>query len=151
MSQYRNSKPKFYHKPSEIFATLSISLIFYLLFTYVSLYCHEHFLFIYFYCCCSGSYSNQFHFQVSKEMTQLVGRVLQPPKLQFGDTGHVRDITPNRQDWQWNFLNSHVTEGSTVRRCGGLLLALVVQVSNMLAYQHSYVNYRTGANISVFY
>ncbi|KAF3323257.1 Protein argonaute 7 [Carex littledalei] len=97
----------------------------------------------------SGSYSNQFNFQVSKEMTQLVGRVLQPPKLKFGDTGHVRDMTPNRQDRQWNFLNSHVTEGSTVRRCGGLLLALVVQVSNMLAYQHSYVNYRTGANISV--
>jgi eukaryotic translation initiation factor 2C len=49
-------------------------------------------------------------------MTQLVGRVLQPPKLKFGDTGQVRDMTPNRQDRQWNFLNSHVTEGSTIRR-----------------------------------
>lgn len=49
-------------------------------------------------------------------MTQLVGRVLQPPKLKFGDTGHVRDLTPNRQDRQWNFLNSHVTEGSNIRR-----------------------------------
>ncbi|KAJ4755541.1 Argonaute family protein [Rhynchospora pubera] len=64
----------------------------------------------------SGSYSNQFSLQISKEMTQLVGRVLQPPKLKFGDTGHVRDMTPSRHDRQWNFLHSHVAEGSTIRR-----------------------------------
>lgn len=49
-------------------------------------------------------------------MTQLCGRVLQPPKLKLGDGGHVRNITPNRHDRQWNLLNSHVAEGSQIRR-----------------------------------
>ncbi|OAY68389.1 Protein argonaute 7, partial [Ananas comosus] len=64
----------------------------------------------------SGSYANQFKLQVSREMTQLCGRVLQPPKLKFGDGGHVKDITPNRHDRQWNLLNSHVAEASKIRR-----------------------------------
>ncbi|XP_072971133.1 protein argonaute 7-like [Typha angustifolia] len=64
----------------------------------------------------SGSYANQFNLQVSRDMTQLCGRVLQPPKLKLGDGGHVRDITPNRHDRQWNLLNSHVAEGSRIRR-----------------------------------
>nr|XP_019709954.1 protein argonaute 7 [Elaeis guineensis] len=64
----------------------------------------------------SGCYADEFKIQVSKEMTQLCGRVLQPPKLKLGDGGHVRNITPNRHDRQWNLLNSHVAEGSQIRR-----------------------------------
>ncbi|KAJ3673028.1 hypothetical protein LUZ60_006402 [Juncus effusus] len=64
----------------------------------------------------SGSYASQFNIQVSKEMTQLFGRVLQPPKLKLGDSGHITNITPNRHDRQWNLLNCHVAEGTKIRR-----------------------------------
>ncbi|XP_072973895.1 protein argonaute 7-like [Typha angustifolia] len=63
-----------------------------------------------------GCYANQFKLQISRDMTRLCGRVLQPPKLKLGDGGHVRDITPNRHDRQWNLINSHVAEGSKIRR-----------------------------------
>lgn len=49
-------------------------------------------------------------------MTQLTGRVLQPPKLRFGDGGIITDITPTRHDRQWNLLNCHVAEGSQIKR-----------------------------------
>nr|XP_009411077.2 PREDICTED: protein argonaute 7 isoform X2 [Musa acuminata subsp. malaccensis] len=64
----------------------------------------------------SGLYAAQFQLQVSREMTQLCGRVLEPPKLKLGDGGQVRDITPSRYDRQWNLLDSHVAEGSHIRR-----------------------------------
>ncbi|KAG0476572.1 hypothetical protein HPP92_012948 [Vanilla planifolia] len=49
-------------------------------------------------------------------MTQLRGRVLEPPKLKLGDGGHVMELTPTRHDRQWNLLNSHVTEGAQIKR-----------------------------------
>lgn len=58
----------------------------------------------------------EFDLQVSREMTQLTGRVLQPPKLRFGNGGIIKDITPNCHDRQWNLLNSHVAEGSQITR-----------------------------------
>ncbi|WOK92320.1 protein argonaute 7 isoform X2 [Canna indica] len=64
----------------------------------------------------SGLYAGQFQLQVSREMTQLCGRVLEPPKLKLGEGGQVRDITPSRFDRQWNLLDSHVAEGCRIRR-----------------------------------
>uniref|UniRef100_A0A1D1ZCJ8 Protein argonaute 7 n=1 Tax=Anthurium amnicola TaxID=1678845 RepID=A0A1D1ZCJ8_9ARAE len=64
----------------------------------------------------SGPYACGFNLRVSREMTQLCGRVLQPPKLKLGDGGHVRDLTPTRQDRQWNLLDSHVAEGIQIKR-----------------------------------
>ncbi|KAK6116445.1 hypothetical protein DH2020_049907 [Rehmannia glutinosa] len=58
----------------------------------------------------------EFKLQVSKEMTKLTGRVLQPPKLKLGHGGHVRNLTPSRRDRQWNLLESHVFEGTRVER-----------------------------------
>lgn len=49
-------------------------------------------------------------------MTRLNGRILQPPKLKLGDGGHIRDLTPSRHDRQWNFLDSHVFEGTRIKR-----------------------------------
>uniref|UniRef100_A0ACD5WX41 Uncharacterized protein n=1 Tax=Avena sativa TaxID=4498 RepID=A0ACD5WX41_AVESA len=63
----------------------------------------------------SNSYAGQFNLQVSKEMTQLSGRVLLPPKLKFGIGGRIKDITPHRFDRQWSLLDSHVTEGSKIK------------------------------------
>ncbi|KMZ60694.1 Protein argonaute 7 [Zostera marina] len=63
-----------------------------------------------------GGYASGFKLNVSREMTKLQGRVLQPPKLRFGDGGHVRDITPTRNDRQWNLQDSHVAEGTKIKR-----------------------------------
>ncbi|KAM0860384.1 hypothetical protein ACQ4PT_046574 [Festuca glaucescens] len=63
----------------------------------------------------SNSYADQFNLQVSKDMTQLSGRVLLPPKLKFGIGGRIKDITPHRFDRQWSLLDSHVTEGSKIK------------------------------------
>eukprot|EP01018_Ginkgo_biloba_P036844 Gb_15866 [translate_table: standard] len=64
----------------------------------------------------SGSYAREFKIYISQEMTQLTGRILQPPKLKLGDGGQVRDLIPIRQDRQWNLLDSHVVEGRSIRR-----------------------------------
>ena len=50
-------------------------------------------------------------------MTKLNGIILQPPKLKLGNGGQVKDLTPFRQDRQWNFLESHVVEGRNIARC----------------------------------
>uniref|UniRef100_A0A0A9D7U4 AGO901 n=1 Tax=Arundo donax TaxID=35708 RepID=A0A0A9D7U4_ARUDO len=63
----------------------------------------------------SNSYADQFNLQVSKDMTQLLGRVLFPPKLKLGNGGRIKDITPDRFDRQWNLLDSHVAEGSKIK------------------------------------
>ncbi|KAF8698832.1 hypothetical protein HU200_035091 [Digitaria exilis] len=63
----------------------------------------------------SKSYADQFSLQVSKDMTQLSGRVLLPPKLKLGNGGRIKDITPDRFDRQWNLMDSHVAEGSKVK------------------------------------
>lgn len=65
----------------------------------------------------SGNEGREFKLHISREMTRLNGRVLQPPKLKLGDGGHVRDITP-RRDCQWNFMDSHVFEGTRIERWG---------------------------------
>ena len=49
-------------------------------------------------------------------MTKLNGRILQPPKLKLGNGGQVKDLTPFRQDRQWNLLESHVVEGRIIAR-----------------------------------
>ncbi|TXG56563.1 hypothetical protein EZV62_017876 [Acer yangbiense] len=64
----------------------------------------------------SGNKEREFKLNVSREMTRLNGRILQPPKLKLGDGGHIRDLIPSRHDRQWNFLDSHVFEGTRIER-----------------------------------
>ncbi|XP_039057840.1 protein argonaute 7-like [Hibiscus syriacus] len=64
----------------------------------------------------SGNQAEEFKLHVSREMTRLKGRILQPPKLKLGDGGHIRDIIPSRRDRQWNLLNSHVFQGTRIER-----------------------------------
>ncbi|KAA8532929.1 hypothetical protein F0562_032954 [Nyssa sinensis] len=64
----------------------------------------------------SGIQGREFKLHVSREMTRLSGRILQPPKLKLGDGGHIRDLTPSRHDRQWNLLDSHVFEGTQIGR-----------------------------------
>ncbi|GAV57115.1 PAZ domain-containing protein/Piwi domain-containing protein/DUF1785 domain-containing protein [Cephalotus follicularis] len=64
----------------------------------------------------SGNQGREFKLHVSREMTRLNGRILQPPKLKLGDGGHIRDLTPSRHDRQWNLLDSHVFEGTRIER-----------------------------------
>ncbi|KAK4380485.1 hypothetical protein RND71_002347 [Anisodus tanguticus] len=64
----------------------------------------------------SGNHTRDFKLEISREMTQLYGRILQPPKLKLGDHGQVRDLIPSRHDRQWNLLDSHVFEGTRVQR-----------------------------------
>ncbi|KAJ4834119.1 Protein argonaute 7 [Turnera subulata] len=64
----------------------------------------------------SGNQGVEFKLHVSREMTRLKGRILQPPKLRLGDGGHVRDLVPSRHDRQWNLLDSHVFEGTRIER-----------------------------------
>lgn len=64
----------------------------------------------------SGKQSREFKLNVSREMTRLNGRILQPPKLRLGDGGLVRDLTPSRHDRQWNLVDSHVFEGTRIER-----------------------------------
>lgn len=72
-------------------------------------------MFIFFYLD-SGIQEREFKLNVSREMTRLNGRILQPPKLKLGDGGHVRDLIPSRNDRQWNLLDSHVFEGAQIER-----------------------------------
>ncbi|GAB2280238.1 Protein argonaute 7 [Dionaea muscipula] len=53
---------------------------------------------------------------VSREMTRLNGRILEPPKLKLGDGGLETDVAPSRLDCQWNLLGSHVVEGTRIER-----------------------------------
>ncbi|XP_060196789.1 protein argonaute 7 [Lycium barbarum] len=64
----------------------------------------------------SGNHARDFKLKISREMTQLYGRILQPPKLKLGNRGQVRDLIPSRHDRQWNLLDSHVFEGTRVDR-----------------------------------
>ncbi|TQD87383.1 hypothetical protein C1H46_027044 [Malus baccata] len=64
----------------------------------------------------SGIQEREFKLHVSRDMTRLKGRVLQPPKLKLGDGGHVRDLIPSRLDRQWNLMDSHVFEGTRIER-----------------------------------
>ncbi|KAI4381366.1 hypothetical protein MLD38_007444 [Melastoma candidum] len=59
----------------------------------------------------SENQEKDFKLEVSREMTRVNGRILQPPKLKLGDRGLVRDLVPSRQDCQWNLVDSHVVEG----------------------------------------
>ncbi|KAL5553720.1 hypothetical protein UlMin_041121 [Ulmus minor] len=64
----------------------------------------------------SGIQGREFKLHVSREMTRLNGRILQPPKLKLGDGGLIRDLIPSRHDRQWNLLDSHVFEGTRIER-----------------------------------
>ncbi|KAF9623478.1 hypothetical protein IFM89_003094 [Coptis chinensis] len=64
----------------------------------------------------SGDQGQEFKLHISRDMTLLNGRVLQPPKLKLGNGGHITDLTPSRHDRQWNFLDSHVFEGTRIER-----------------------------------
>ncbi|CAN1794217.1 Protein argonaute 7 [Linum perenne] len=66
----------------------------------------------------SGNQAKEFKLNISREMTRLKGRVLQPPKLKLGNGGHVKDLVPSRHDRQWNFLDGHVYEGTKIERWG---------------------------------
>ncbi|KAL4184488.1 hypothetical protein AMTRI_Chr10g1240 [Amborella trichopoda] len=64
----------------------------------------------------SGNMAIDFNLHISREMTRLTGRVLQPPKLKLGDGGRVTDLIPTRHDCQWNLLESHVLQGARIER-----------------------------------
>ncbi|OVA12232.1 Argonaute/Dicer protein [Macleaya cordata] len=64
----------------------------------------------------SGDLGREFKLHISRAMTQLNGRVLQPPKLKLGNGGHITDLIPSRHDRQWNLLDSHVLEGIRIER-----------------------------------
>ncbi|GFP87334.1 protein argonaute 7 [Phtheirospermum japonicum] len=64
----------------------------------------------------SGNQEKEFRLQITKEMTRLTGRILQPPKLKLGHAGRVRNLTPTRHDRQWNLLESHVVEATRIER-----------------------------------
>ncbi|XP_002522490.2 protein argonaute 7 [Ricinus communis] len=64
----------------------------------------------------SGNKDREFKLHVSREMTKLKGRILQPPKLRLGNGGSKRDLIPSRHDRQWNLLDSHVLEGTRIER-----------------------------------
>ncbi|XP_043691980.1 protein argonaute 7-like isoform X2 [Telopea speciosissima] len=64
----------------------------------------------------SSEHGREFKLHVSREMTRLNGRVLQPPKLKLGDNGHITNLVPSRHDRQWNLLDSHVFEGTRIER-----------------------------------
>ncbi|CAN0896502.1 Protein argonaute 7 [Linum grandiflorum] len=66
----------------------------------------------------SGNQAKEFKLHVSREMTRLKGRILQPPKLKLGNGGHVKDLVPSRHDRQWNLLDGHVYEGTKIERWG---------------------------------
>lgn len=64
----------------------------------------------------SGYQGREFKLHISRSMTRLNGRVLQPPQLKLGNGGHIRNLIPSRQDRQWNLLESHVFEGTRIER-----------------------------------
>lgn len=64
----------------------------------------------------SGNHGRGFKLHVSREMTRLNGRILQPPKLKLGERGYMRDLIPTRHDRQWNLMESHVFEGTRIER-----------------------------------
>ncbi|KAM7269483.1 hypothetical protein ACFE04_024980 [Oxalis oulophora] len=64
----------------------------------------------------SGNQGREFNLHISREMTRLNGRVLQPPKLKLGDGGNIKNLVPSRHDCQWNLLDSHVFEGTQIER-----------------------------------
>ncbi|GFY98404.1 argonaute family protein [Actinidia rufa] len=64
----------------------------------------------------SGIQGREFKLHISREMTRLNGRILQPPKLKLGNGGYIRDLIPSRYDRQWNLLESHVFEGMRIER-----------------------------------
>ncbi|XP_042499404.1 protein argonaute 7 isoform X3 [Macadamia integrifolia] len=64
----------------------------------------------------TSEHGREFKLHVSREMTRLNGRVLQPPKLKLGDSGNVTNLVPSRHDRQWNLLDSHVFEGTRIER-----------------------------------
>ncbi|XP_057508377.1 protein argonaute 7-like [Actinidia eriantha] len=64
----------------------------------------------------SGIQGREFKLHISREMTRLNGRILQPPKLKLGNGGYIRDLIPSRYDRQWNLLESHVFEGTRIER-----------------------------------
>ncbi|XP_050237879.1 protein argonaute 7 [Mercurialis annua] len=64
----------------------------------------------------SANKDGEFKLHVSREMTKLKGRILQPPKLKLGNGGLIRDLIPSRHDRQWNLLDSHVAEGTRIER-----------------------------------
>lgn len=66
----------------------------------------------------SGNHEREFKLQISREMTRLNGRILQPPKLKLGNGGFVKNVFPSRHDRQWNFLDSHVYQGTKIDRWG---------------------------------
>ncbi|XP_030546668.1 protein argonaute 7 [Rhodamnia argentea] len=66
----------------------------------------------------SGNQEREFNLQISREMTRVNGRILQPPKLKLGEHGHIRNLVPSRPDRQWNLMDSHVFEGIRIEKWG---------------------------------
>ncbi|KAK3421876.1 protein argonaute 7 [Eucalyptus grandis] len=64
----------------------------------------------------SGNQEREFNLQISREMTRVNGRILQPPKLKLGEHGHIRNLVPSRPDRQWNLMDSHVFEGIRIEK-----------------------------------
>ncbi|GAB2242032.1 hypothetical protein Droror1_Dr00018807 [Drosera rotundifolia] len=64
----------------------------------------------------SSDQVKEFKLEISREMTRLKGRILQPPKLKLGEGGLKMDLAPSRLDCQWNLYGSHVVEGTRIER-----------------------------------
>ncbi|KAK9116634.1 hypothetical protein Sjap_015581 [Stephania japonica] len=64
----------------------------------------------------SDNQGREFKLHITREMTKLNGRILQPPKLKLGNGGLVTDLVPSRHDRQWNLLDGQVFEGTRIDR-----------------------------------
>ncbi|XP_043701213.1 protein argonaute 2-like [Telopea speciosissima] len=64
-----------------------------------------------------GDIVRNFGIRASTEMTQVTGRVIRAPILKLGDTsGRACKFTLNREDRQWNLVDSSVLEGKYIER-----------------------------------
>lgn len=66
----------------------------------------------------NGPFLPHFGMAVVGDMTKLMGRVLDAPRLKLGDGGRVRQVTPGQENRQWNLMSSHVFDGKRIEKWG---------------------------------
>jgi eukaryotic translation initiation factor 2C len=66
---------------------------------------------------CTGPFLPHFGLEVVSDMTKLMGRVLEAPRIKLGDGGRVRQVTPGQENRQWNLMSSHVFDGKRIEKC----------------------------------
>nr|DAD43827.1 TPA_asm: hypothetical protein HUJ06_002057 [Nelumbo nucifera] len=65
---------------------------------------------------CGGGIAQNFQIAVSEHMTEVTGRVIQPPNLKLGNVNGGASKVTVRGDCQWNLLDKCVLEGKRVER-----------------------------------